>query len=231
VTQLRTDADPALRGPPATTRRPAPSGAGATAAHAPGGTFLARLRAETRDLHEATERHLAPGGRRWTLPAYRRLLICLHPMYAAVETRLESFSEWATLSPMIELRPLRRAEILAGDLRLLGVDAPHDLAERVAPLDLPSFDQALGALYVLEGSRLGGRILAREVAASIGPAVEDAVRFLRSDGVAVGPVWMALRASLGCYADGAGPGARAAIVEGARETFRCFDRQLATWGP
>ena len=57
----------------------------------------------------------------------------------------------------------RRAPLLADDLRLLGLTAPP-------PLPAPRFasdEQAIGGLYVLEGSRLGGAVLRRGVLAGL----------------------------------------------------------------
>ncbi len=53
----------------------------------------------------------------------------------------------------------RRAQLLQSDLSAMGV-AAHDSDTRVA---FGSSAAMLGAIYVLEGSRLGGRMLARAV--------------------------------------------------------------------
>lgn len=53
----------------------------------------------------------------------------------------------------------RRSDALTGDLAALGVAPPRPLA---AP-PLADAEAVLGALYVLEGSRLGGSLLARGV--------------------------------------------------------------------
>ncbi|MDX7950878.1 biliverdin-producing heme oxygenase [Lichenihabitans sp. Uapishka_5] len=68
----------------------------------------------------------------------------------------------------------RRAAALRADLAALGLPAP------IAPSGpfLPSRDHALGALYVLEGSRLGGRVLHRRVMNSSDVTVRSATGFL-----------------------------------------------------
>jgi heme oxygenase len=53
----------------------------------------------------------------------------------------------------------RRSDLLAADLRKLGIRPPP-------PLDVADFsseDEIWGAVYVLEGSKLGGAILAKQV--------------------------------------------------------------------
>lgn len=52
----------------------------------------------------------------------------------------------------------RRSDLLRADLTDLGVEPPQ-----AAPFDLASDAAALGVIYVLEGSRLGGAMLARTV--------------------------------------------------------------------
>ena len=162
----------------------------ALAAVDPGAEFLTRLRAETRVLHAATERHLAPAERLQDVHGYVRLLRTLYPLYASVEARLLSFDAFAALDPSLDVLARRRAHLLLADLRALGVDADPrgDMRDAAAP-GLGHFAHALGALYVLEGSRLGGRLLARRVAANIGGATLGALSFLRSDGSDVGPLW------------------------------------------
>ena len=68
-----------------------------------------------------------------------------------------------------------RSAVIAEDLAGLGADP-------VAPLDPPTYADtatALGAAYVLEGSRLGARVLSRIAANSPHAAVRDNMAFLR----------------------------------------------------
>jgi heme oxygenase (biliverdin-IX-beta and delta-forming) len=63
--------------------------------------------------------------------------------------------------PAVLLRP--RAPLIAADLAALGAAAPTPL-----PLDLPADKGAAwGMAYVIEGSRLGGRLLAKSVPADL----------------------------------------------------------------
>ncbi|MFB2550092.1 biliverdin-producing heme oxygenase [Ensifer soli] len=57
----------------------------------------------------------------------------------------------------------RRTDLLLADLDDLGLEAPAGLD--VEPLD--TADRLWGAVYVLEGSKLGGALLARSVPASL----------------------------------------------------------------
>ena len=109
-----------------------------------------------------------------------------------------------------------RAGLLVADLAELGV-TPTARSE-LPPF--PCFGHALGCLYVLEGSALGGRIVAGMVRAAIG---EVPTAFLTGQGR--GHQWPAVRSALRCFDAQGGDGD--AVVAGAVSTFAVFARQLA----
>jgi heme oxygenase len=197
----------------------------------PQNPLLDRLRTETGPAHASTERRIADAGRIGDVDAYRRLLVALHPIYAAVEARLEAFDEWSQLEPPIDLRSRRRAHLLAADLRALAVAESAGGANASRGPSLPGFAHALGALYVVEGSRLGGRVLARQIAARVGGSVWSALGFLRSDGSDVGRLWKELCEALRGFGAGADRGSCDGVVAGALATFGSFEWQLAGWEP
>ena len=88
------------------------------------------------------------------LSGYRRFLLAHALALPAAE---------AALAPRLELPRWReRASLLAADLAELNETMPVPL-----PFDLPpAVGAAWGALYVTEGSRLGGIVLARRVPSS-----------------------------------------------------------------
>ncbi|MDQ4421394.1 biliverdin-producing heme oxygenase [Sphingobium sp. DEHP117] len=101
-----------------------------------------------------------------------------------------------------------RAEALLEDLKELGLDAPQDM-----DLVLPDGEAARwGALYVLEGSRLGGAVLARRIAPGLPVAFLSAVH--RQGG------WAALLARLN--AADTGSAWRAQAILGAKALFRAY---------
>jgi heme oxygenase len=164
--------------------------------------------------------------------AYARLLAALYPLYAFIEDRLEAFTEWPALEPPLDVRRRRRSHLLAADLRVLGVEVDLGRAEDGALPRIGQFASAFGALYVLEGSRLGGRVLARQVSAAVGAPAEGALAFLSGGGSSdAGALWKELRAALDGYAARGDARTRDAIVSGAIDTFGCFDRRLTRWDP
>lgn len=138
-------------------------------------------------------------------------------LYEPLELSLATFSEWKALGLTLESRS--HANCLVADLTALGAD-PFEAARTPSSLlpDLPTFPHALGALYVLEGSTLGGRLILRNIETRIGPCIEGATGFLGGRREAVGPMWRSFQAAL----DGFGrerPQLREDVVTGAQRAF------------
>ena len=114
-----------------------------------------RLRTATAPLHEQVDAAYAgfgfdqPGGYRRFLRAHSRVL-------GSLEVALEQ----AGITALLDDWPSRvRRQALAADLQTLGDPLPVPLPA----LQLPDPASCWGAAYVLEGSRLGGRVLARRL--------------------------------------------------------------------
>ncbi len=145
---------------------------------------------------------------------YAALLRRLLGFHASIEAALAAAPPLAAYG--IDLAERRRAPLLRADLAHLGapVEAP------LAPV--PAFAtaaHALGALYVTEGSTLGGRHLARGLDHLL-PAGEGR-GFLLGHGARHGAMWQACCAAI--EACGAEPGGLAGMEAGAGETFAAFE--------
>jgi len=116
-----------------------------------------RLRMATSQRHAALDAQVA-AWRIETPPGYGAFLsasaMAIRPLELALERAGVAgwLPDWS--------RRVRRAA-LARDLAALGLEAPP-----FAPAVVPSRDFGAGLLYVLEGSRLGARFLARQVGAA-----------------------------------------------------------------
>lgn len=115
------------------------------------------LRSSTRLAHAAVDRH--PILRPLVSPAitrgdYARALASLHALYAVLEPRLGDSVVVGSTTYCFR----SRREALDMDLRLLGQTPFADFGHfgKVVP---SSADEAVGVLYVLEGSRLGGAFI------------------------------------------------------------------------
>ncbi|MFD6318918.1 biliverdin-producing heme oxygenase [Methylorubrum thiocyanatum] len=150
----------------------------------------ARLREATGTAHAALERDLDWEARVATLAGYRDLLSRLRGFHAAYEPAIG-----AAIADAPFFDPRRRLAALDADLRALasGGAAPDALPAPAAPrLEGPG--AALGALYVLEGSTLGGAVIGRHVAHLHGAGVPLA--YYAGRGRATGPLWRAFRERL-----------------------------------
>lgn len=120
-----------------------------------------RLKSETKPFHRAVEsahyqRALSSGN--LSLAQYARYLNILLGIHSQWETQCATYPDWAQYGIRIEERS--RIPQLHMDLAHMGIA----VAPAVGVSWMPgSFAQAAGLMYVLEGSTLGGNILAERV--------------------------------------------------------------------
>lgn len=130
--------------------------------------------------------------------------------------------EAALAAALPESDPIRagRAKTpwLEADLAFFGFDAAQIAAlPRVATLpSTASRAEILGTAYVLEGSTLGGQVIADHLERTLGLRDGEGYRFFRSYGPQVGAQWQAFRAEL---ARASSPETDGAILHAARDTF------------
>ena len=152
-------------------------------------TASATLREQTRDRHQIVEDHynLRQVVRGDPAPAtYARVLGALHTVHAPAEG-------WLAVA-LPDLPWMRRAGLLAADLTALGATPPADAGPALPAGGTRA--EALGAAYVLEGSRHGGAVLARRLRRHGDPAVAGACRFFAGTGGAPDVAWGDFRARL-----------------------------------
>lgn len=128
------------------------------------------LRSATADLHAKVDARFA-GIFDGTSVDYAGFLSAM----AAVLFPLERALECASIHRILpDWEDRRRASLLLADLQVLGADPPREV-------DLPFVGGAarqLGIVYVLEGSRLGGKLLMRRALDHADSRVRSATRYL-----------------------------------------------------
>ncbi len=124
----------------------------------------------------------------------------------------------------LDLHARLKAPLLAEDLRCLGVD-PGQVPDCGDLPALSALPEALGCLYVLEGSTLGGQVLSRHVREAMDIVPGRGGSFFASDGRDVGAMWRAFRAALEAGCPGEAEMLRAGEV--AVRTFASFNQWLA----
>jgi heme oxygenase len=176
------------------------------------------LRAATSDIHERLHSH--PG-----LAAVQSGTIG-KAAYTALLSRLFGFHRpFEVTAHVVAVR----STWLERDLIDLGVDA-QSLAALPCSLAMPaqaSPEYLLGARYVVEGSALGGRGLARQLDGLLGIGVTAGRRFFTGHGAQTGEVWRAYLDELSSLP--AGSTAQTEIVAGATRTFAIFEQWLEGW--
>jgi heme oxygenase (biliverdin-IX-beta and delta-forming) len=182
---------------------------------------LDRLRAETAPAHDRIERTLDLTGRMGCRTGYRGVLERFHGFHAAWETVVEPVIADADF-----FEPRRKLGLLRRDLRVLGVDERAlEALPRCAPL-MPLRDAAaaFGAMYVVEGSTLGGAVISKHVARTLGLGPDTGCAYFHGYGATTGRMWNAFRRRLLSLS---GPAADDMIVASARRTFAVLEGWLS----
>ncbi len=159
-------------------------------------TLIAALRRSTAKRHADIETLLGldalnspfqTGHYGQVLRGFDLFLSCWEPDVSAVLP--------AHLQPWFEAR--RRGALARGDLLALGLERVSlPSPPRVA---LGSFSSVLGSLYVMEGSALGGQVIARQMAQSHGIGPGDGASYFNGFGSRTGAMWREFQQMLNAY--------------------------------
>ncbi|MDZ7735241.1 MAG: biliverdin-producing heme oxygenase [Gammaproteobacteria bacterium] len=184
---------------------------------------MIQLRRGTSALHRQLES--LPGLQRvfaqdYRMPEYIALLRALYSVFRPLEADL------LDSAPMVagDLGYRPRCTDLESDLVALAADLP--VVDRGVPrASTRSAAAQVGCLYVLEGSRLGGKVIARQLASTLSLSPDRGMRFFAGSPGANGPDWLQFcrRAESLCGS----PPARKAAVVAAAATFTLFYEQLS----
>jgi heme oxygenase len=190
--------------------------------HARSADVLTELRTATAVEHEQVETTLGLMDHRLGRDRLVAVLARLHAFWTAAEAGLDAWARhWPADAETVAWSRRRRAHLFAADLRALGGEA-----DAAALPELPAVedtDQALGRLYVLEGSTLGGTVISRHLATlpTLGPGVR--LGAFSPYGPETGAMWHAFRRVTRDRVAAGGDAGR--VVGAARATFGA----LAAW--
>jgi heme oxygenase len=112
--------------------------------------------------------------------------------------------------------PRRKLSYLERDLALLKI-APQQLPICTALPPLPAIPQALGCLYVMEGSTLGGQIITRHLKKHLNLGQ---FHYYASYGEQVGPLWKSFGEMVNSSTSD--PATESLVIEGAIHTFKAL---------
>jgi len=182
-------------------------------------TLLERLKSQTRPAHDAIEAALDLERMTASPREYRATLERFYGFHAAFEPEAG-----ALIRDEAFFAPRRKTALLARDLEALGLcRAQVERLPRHGGLGLATRADAYGALYVVEGSTLGGAIVARRVERALGYEAASGAAYFRSYGPGVGPMWKTFQARLASLSS---PAFDEAVTAAAIRTFAAMQDWL-----
>jgi heme oxygenase len=148
--------------------------------------LLERLRDETRPLHDDIERDLESSRMYSSVEGYRLLVGRFFGFYVAWEPEVGK-----AIADEEFFGPRRKLPLLQRDLEALGYDeAEIEALPRCGGLPpIGNLAEAMGSLYVLEGSTLGGQVISHRVERLLRFCDGHGYAFFRSYGRAANPMW------------------------------------------
>jgi heme oxygenase (biliverdin-IX-beta and delta-forming) len=182
--------------------------------------LIAALKVATADAHKAVEELVPLMKKDVTIVDYEAYLRAFFGLLEPLEVQLAHVPHLLEALPDYRLR--RKSELLRDDLRRLGMrDWEIDDLPRCQQLPtLTTMPQAMGCLYVLEGSTLGGHVLRSHLRFHLGGTFEVASSFLSAYGPNLTAMWRSfgkhLVHAIHTEAD------RLALVASAQDTFAAF---------
>lgn len=154
------------------------------------------LREATRTRHETIERVMPFSHADFSVKTYVQVLKAFLGFFEPLEARICSLDQWESAG--IDLPRRLRSDLLRRDLHYLGLDdTAVDTLPRCTDLfPITRLDSGLGVLYVLEGSTLGGKVIASDLASRFGLAPSSGILFFSSGGRDVVSDWRSLCGAL-----------------------------------
>ncbi|MFJ4155633.1 biliverdin-producing heme oxygenase [Pseudomonas sp. NPDC089752] len=178
--------------------------------------LLLALREGTRDCHKSLEARLPFFDAGFNIAAYSRLIQAYYGFHAPLEACLGGYQE-----PIRAKTPALTLDLQALQLTAADIDA-LPLCQALPVIDNEA--SALGVMYVLEGSTLGGQVLKRAMAERFGIDPANGTGFFDVYGALTGNYWRSFLDRLSQASTT--PAAQAATVQAAIETFESFEHWL-----
>ncbi len=176
-----------------------------------------QLKTETAQQHVALERLVIPTIKSIkSFDDYKRLLQLFYGYYQPVETAIDNHINILDLPDYAERR---KAILIKQDLESIKETAFN------LPLcnDLPTItnmSEALGAMYVLEGSTLGGKFIGKMIAKQLDVNNNDSIQFFSAYGDEVEEKWYSFKNHIDLYTSNADVSKQ--VISAANDTFLKF---------
>ncbi|QNF35344.1 biliverdin-producing heme oxygenase [Adhaeribacter swui] len=188
--------------------------------------ILEALKTQTAAQHQQVEASLLmqPIANRTLTPEnYTRILRKFYGFFHPLENAIHHLPGLDNYLPDIMAR--RKSGSILQDLRAIHHESITLTTLPLCP-DVPQITQiseGFGALYVMEGSTLGGKIISKIVYETLGYTPEHGTSFFNGYGSQTGPKWKAFQEALTRFA--VTPAQENAVVQTAIQTFK----KLENW--
>jgi heme oxygenase len=183
------------------------------------------VRSLTAKLHSEVEHNLALPGSIQTIADYRCWLFRFFGIYQPLEHLLSCFAGWTETG--IRIDQLGHTGALLKDLKAMVCDLDDvELAPRGALPMIETLGQAFGALYVLEGSKLGGRYILKDLSNRLGSDIEGMDAFFTGYGSDTAVRWASFKGSLDKFS-ALRPLEFPEVITGARMTYAAIDAWMS----
>ena len=180
-----------------------------------------KLKVSTRHNHQQLEKQLVQRMKAiHTLPEYVALLQLFYTYFGALEKRIDLYITPAYLP---DYHQRRKAAALAQDITDLG----SELAPEAGADHLPAIHnrlQAFGALYVIEGSTLGGQIISKMMEKQLPLPTGRGLLFFKGYGEHSGAMWAAFTTALNAQVHIAAE--EETVIAAANQTFFHFEQWM-----
>jgi len=174
-----------------------------------------QLKEQTANAHADSENLLMPFlGSIRNSDDYAQILKMFYGFFAPMEKLI---GHWISPQVLEDIHERRNASLIIEDLNSIGEGTENlALASELPHIDSPA--AAIGAMYVLEGSTLGGRVIAKMLAKNEALEISsDRLHFFNGYGEQTGEKWKSFITLVNNYPDQVEK-----LVAAANETFRCM---------
>jgi heme oxygenase (biliverdin-IX-beta and delta-forming) len=183
------------------------------------------LKESTKEFHRSVESKLQSLMRDdLSMATYKAILSRFYGFYFSIESQLKLIAGLDDAG--LEIARRYKVPLLIFDLELLGYSTKQ-IDQLPKCHDLPilgSIPEALGYLYVVEGSTLGGKIIMSHLMKIMPSANIQAMRFFNSYGTDVGAMWTTFLTVLDRHCNEFNDSD--VVIDSACQTFILLDRWL-----
>jgi heme oxygenase len=184
--------------------------------------FTDELKEATLANHQQTEKQLILRMKAMrSLDQYIALLQMFYGYFGGLEQQINKFVDAQNLP---DHNQRRKTESIATDIQNLGATIPP-LAQRGELPEIDNLKKAIGALYVIEGSTLGGKIIAGMMRQHFTFQGDEGLSFFCGYGDDTDKMWTSFKNELNAIASTTQ--GRTEITKAADQTFEMFGEWIA----